>query len=668
MLKRFLLFFSLIFAIRSSSLDSSTYANNDEIKQKHIKLNLLIDFTNKILIGDVTISFFVLINNVNKVILDINELDIFSIKKGNLNLKFSYDNTHSETLGQGLIIDLDRSYNQNEIINICISYSTTSHGDAVQFLDPELTSDPSRNMPFMLTQCESILARSLLPCQDTPSYKITVEAILTAQKDFEVLFGGKKIKKIFNENNTISHHFIQDIPIPTYLIAIASGEIVGKSIQFDYNPNISIKIWAEPSVIDCAYLTFKDDLPLYIENASKYLFDYEWGAYDIIILPKSFPFGGMENPNLTFATPALIHCYIDDKGQLVADKTQVFVAAHELAHSWTGNLVTNINWNNFWLNEGFTVFFERKIIELTNGFNARLLGSELSYPDMIDDINLFISNDQTDLTKLRLDLEKRNPDDSFSSIPYEKGYALLHYLEQSVIEDEEIFQRIFKSYILKFKNKSVVYNDFISVFNSEIENIYKERPSKLEEIKGKLKFEEWLSEEGVPMLIVNDYSNSESDDFKLEFKYLIKNQTFSDDIKNKFLKWSSLQQEGFILLIKNSEEAITTNKNIVIYLRDELNLKSNLIYNMQIRFRWIQIEFKANTYKEVISEISTFLSQIGRQYFVRTIYNSWMRIDKDEAYKGFLNNKKGYHPMVVTNIQNDFDRIKVKMANIEFLS
>lgn len=666
-LKLFSLIFLVLFLNKctSSSLDPSTYANNDEIKQTHIKLDLLIDFNRKILDGTVTISLTVLKNDVNKVILDINSLDIHSILKGDTRLKYSFDDLYSNTLGKGLIIYLDRKYKEKENVTITISYSTTSNGDAVQFLDPELTSDPSRNIPFMFTQCESISTRSLVPIQDTPSYKITVEAILTANKGFEVLFGGIKTKVVLNENDTKSHYFIQNVPIPPYLIAITAGDIVGKSIPFD-NSDVTLKIWSEPSVIDCAFETFKYDLPIYVKHASEYMFSYEWGNYDMIVLPKSFPFGGMENPNLTFATPALLHCYKNEKGEVQVDRSQVFVAAHELAHSWTGNLVTNANWNNFWLNEGFTVFFERKINQIKNGNDIRLLESELAYPDMLDNVDDLISKGLKDLTKLKLNLGKRNPNYSFSSIPYEKGYSILYYLEQKVIEDESIFRDILVSYIKKFQYKSVVYSDFTNHFYSKIEEIYKNDQTRLSQIKEKLKFDDWLNEEGKPILIQNDYSSEASNDYKSEFNSFIKNGMFDNDLKEKFKNWNSLQKEGFLLLIKNSDNPLTISKDLIEYLRNDLDLKNENLYNMQIRFRWIQIELKNKKNTEIKSYLNTFLSKIGRQYFVRSIYNQWMRIDKNEAYNDFLINKKGYHPMVVNNIQGDFDDLKE--SSIKFLS
>lgn len=642
--------------VKSYEKDPSTYSNYEEIQQTSVFLNLYINFQQKILSGSVTITFTVIKNNVNKLILDVNSLSIKSITKGLTILKFSFDDTYSDSLGQGLVIILDRTYKQNEKLSIVITYSTTEKGDAVQFLSPEMTSDPTKGKPFMFTQCESVSTRSLVPIQDTPANKITVQATLTASSEFEVLFGGIKTNKVDLPNGLSVHYFTQNIPIPPYLIAITAGEIVGRDIINPYN-SIKIRVWSEPINIDCTHLTFNDPLPLYVKAASEYMFDYEWGSYELVILPKSFPFGGMENPNLTFSSPSLIHCFKNERGELVADKGQVFIAAHELAHSWTGNLVTNSNWNHFWLNEGFTVFFERKLIELTEGYEARLLGAELVYPSLLDDIRMFILRGNKDLTRLLVDIQKRNPEEIMSKVPYDKGYALLHYLEQSVIKDEKIFQRIFRSYIVKYKYKSVVTSDFIDVFNSEIEEIFKSDQERLKEIKSKLSFNEWVLEEGEPVLIQNDYSNSLSSDCKVEFKYFLQYGKFSSSFESKFNQWTSLQKESFLLLIRDSTDSKTSTPYLVNYLRNTLNIKNEDKYAINIRFRWLQIELKNGKNYEVAEYLSKFLGSIGRSYFVRNIYDLWMRIDKNQAYNDFLINKTGYHPSVVSGIQHDFDLV-----------
>lgn len=647
-------------SIMNKSEDTSTYSNYNQIRQSHMTLNLVIDFSKKLIFGIVTIRFNVIEDNTDKIILDVNNLIINSVHIGNTGpiLQFTYDNTYNPDLGSGLVISLDRMYMSNESLSLIISYSTTDKGEAIQFMDPEITSDPSRGNPFMFTQSEMIAGRSMIPCQDTPLIKVKVDAYITAPSNLEVMFGGRKIKKTNNENGTSTHYFIQDIPIPSYLISIACGEIVGKEILYEFDSNITIKIWAEPVNIQCAYETFKTDLPLYLKAAIEYMFSYEWKSYDILILPKSFPYGGMENPNMTFATPSILNCKLNDKGEYIVDKSQVFIAAHELAHSWTGNLVTNANWDNFWLNEGFAVFFERKIIEKVYGIDMRLLESELNYPNLIDDVNVFIKKGWKDLTKLKIILKKRCPDGSYGRIPYEKGFGLLNYLERVVLNDESAFQRILQGYIYNNRYKTVVYTDFTEHFYREIDIIYKDDQKRLSQIKENINFEDWISEEGEPRIITNDYSNKLSVDYKAEYEYYLKEGQFEPEFKTKFLNWNSLQKEGFLLLIKDSNDKKTSSYDLITYLRNELDLKNDSLYNLQIRFRWLQIELKNKMNKEIKKYLSSFLSSTGKQFYVRNLYDSWMTIDKNEAYEDFVINRSNYHPMVVTSIQKDFDLIK----------
>lgn len=225
--------------------------------------------------------------------------------------------------------------------------------------------------PFMYTQGEAILGRSLLPCQDTPAAKVSINANLTVKKPLVALYSGIRTGKIEN-NDTTTYSYRQKIPVPTYLIAIAAGAIESRIL------NDRTTVYAEKEIVDKSAWEFAET-EKFIEAAESYLTPYEWAQYNILVLPPGFPYGGMENPTLTFVTPALI----------AGDRSLANVIAHEIAHSWTGNLVTNRNWQSFWLNEGFTVFVERKISELIYGEDMSKLGAQVGYTDLANDIKNF---------------------------------------------------------------------------------------------------------------------------------------------------------------------------------------------------------------------------------------------------------------------------------------
>ncbi len=488
-----------------------------------------------------------------------------------------------------------------------------------------------------------------------------------SKKEFTVLFGGKKVGEIPNSNGTTTHLFKQDIDIPTYLIAIAAGKILGKEIEItddEIKGKITMKIWADPNVIECAHATFKKDLPLFAKYANRYLFDYEWGTYDILVLPGAFPFGGMENPNLTFATPALLHCSYDKEHNLIVDTSQTSVAAHELAHSWTGNLVTNANWNNFWLNEGFTVFFERKIIQSSynslvagSGDKFRLLNSQVNYYQLVEDIRRYIDGGQEYYTKLMLNIEKYHPDEAFSTIPYEKGYALLYYLENSVVKDQVKFREIVLAYIQKNKYKSVTYKDFQEVFINKVTELFADDNERKEQIlKDFNSYEDWLKEEGEPKSFKNDFSNDLSKDVQTEYDKLITNKEFADDFKDKFNNWNSLQQQLFLSKLfkpdKDTDSEVIKNIKVLDYLKDSINLKDKDIFNMQIRFTWLLVELK-NKRSDCVEFTKDFLSNIGRAWFVSQLFEYWHNFQPKESKDFFEKIKNTYHPMVVKKLYNE---------------
>ena len=641
----------LMISMSTQVEDSSSYSNFNQIKQTEISINLKIDFDRKVLSGYTVLSLVVIEPNTDTLILDTMALLIHSVRNNNSGNALSYSfNNSFPAIGSGLIIKLERKYKKDERLSVVIYHSTTDEGEASQWLDKEMTA--GKKFPFYYTQCESIFARSLIPCQDTPALKQVIKASLTVRKDLEVRFGGKYESTVDNKDGTKTNYFIQDVPIPTYLIAIAAGDIVGVDIG---NEKIKSKIWAEPSVLECAKLTFEGDLPNFIQTANDYLFPYEWGTYDILVLPPAFPFGGMENPNLTFATPALLHC-TEKNGKVIPDKSQIFVAAHELAHSWTGNLVTNANWNNFWLNESFTVYFERKIGMMATkdkdkGIDVRKLASSVSFLQLKKNIADFKKDGFGKYTRLNIDIQRNSPDDSFGLVPYEKGYNILYFLEQKV--EEKNFDIIFKKYIETFKYKSVVYTDFTDLFEQQVREIFKDDKAKIEDILKSAEWDKWINEEGDPTLI-NDFSNDLVKEVTGVVDSLLKTKEFPDGFEGTFDKWNSQQQELFLNTIYDNYEKSKITPNNLDYLSDTLKLKDSDKFNMQIRYSWLLVELKYQNQNEDVSKsASEFVGKIGRMIYIRNIFRDWYTFDPIGARKRFNEVKSTYHPMCSKQVESD---------------
>ncbi len=321
--------------------------------------------------GDVRISMRALVDG-DTIILDTKNLIINRVIDSNTgdSLDWVLDKNKSlESLGTPLNIKYKNAYKSGEIREILVNYHTTENSEAAQWYTPEMTL--GKEHPFMYTQCEAILCRSLLPCQDTPSAKVKIFAGLTVKKPMIPLYAGIN-SKVIERDNEVTYYYVQKIPVPTYLIAIAAGALESRRLSDRIN------VYGEKEIVDKAAWEF-EETEKFIQYAESYLTTYEWGQYNLLVLPPGFPYGGMENPTLTFVTPSLI----------AGDRSLANVIAHEIAHSWTGNLVTNKNWQNFWLNEGFTVFTERKIIELIYGEEMSKLQSNVGFDQLVDDISKF---------------------------------------------------------------------------------------------------------------------------------------------------------------------------------------------------------------------------------------------------------------------------------------
>ena len=309
-----------------------------------------------------------------------------------------------------------------------IQYETTERCSAAQWLPPAQTA--GKVHPYFFSQCQAIHARSLLPCQDCPGVKMTYHAAVTVPSWATCLMSALSGKVESNDGTESStFHFEQSIPVPAYLIAIVVGELKGIDVSH------RCKIWSEPSVVDAAAFEFSQTED-FLQVAESITLPYQWGRYDVLCLPPSFPYGGMENPCLTFVTPTL----------LAGDKSLADVVAHEIAHSWTGNLVTNETWEHFWLNEGWTTWLERKIMAKISG-DDRVIDFDAigGWEDLKQSVDIMPEN----YTKLVPKLGDEDPDEAYSSVPYEKGFILLLTLEKRV--GNEKFADFVKAYLNNFK-------------------------------------------------------------------------------------------------------------------------------------------------------------------------------------------------------------------------
>lgn len=613
----------------SYQADPSTFSNFDQIIQKKIEGNYKLDFDKKIIDGTIKIYFHSIIDG-EVIILDTSQLTVTSVIDSDTgdSLEYVVDTRHKlDSLGTPLKIY--RSYDADEDVTILIKYQTSPSSEAVQWLSPEMTS--GKKYPFLFTQCESILCRSLLPCQDTPTAKVVVSTSITVQKPLRALNSGLFQGKIENANTT-TYFYHQKIPIPSYLIAIAAGAIEERILSD------RTKVYAELEMVDKAAREFSDT-ERFLEAVESYTIPYEWGEYNIIVLPPSFPYGGMENPTLTFATPSIV----------AGDKSLADVIAHEISHSWSGNLVTMKNWSGFWLNEGFTMFLQRKIEERINGVDMAKLSAQIGLSELAADIYKF--GESNDFTSLTPDLVGRNPDDAFSTVPYEKGFNLVYYLEQLVnsYAKDDLFKIILRRYFEKFKYSVVEFDDFKNLFEEEVR---KYLPEKVDEIMKAVNWDNWVYDTGFPVQ-KNDFTNDLSKEIDEQVE-LFFNEKLTDSFKEKFVKWHTYGKQYFLSKIYDDKRGAALSDAMYKMLVDTLDLKEG--YNAEVNYSFFLIMLNNNK-TDAIESLDTFLGAFGRMKYIRPLYLGLAKINKQKALEIFEKYKAGYHPVAVRLIEADFKTI-----------
>lgn len=556
-------------------IDTHTLSNYQDLPIKNTHLELSVNFQEKKIKGSVTHQFDKN-RKVDLLKLDSKYLKIDSIQDGNGNsLEYSIGE-FDELLGSALTVILN-----SESSEVVIFYETTDKSEALDWLLPNQTA--GKTFPFMYTQGQSIFTRSWIPIQDTPGIRITYTAKINTPKNMMAVMSAANPQKM-DTNNVYSFEMKQ--PIPPYLIALAVGNLEFKAIDFRTG------VYAEPSMVDeCANELV--DMGKMVDVAEQLYGKYDWDRYDVIVLPPSFPFGGMENPRLTFATPTII----------AGDRSLVSLIAHELAHSWSGNLVTNATWNDFWLNEGFTVYFERRIMEALYGRDYSEMLALLGFQDLQNQVDNSIPSMQL----LRLNMIGKHPDDAMTDIAYEKGYFFLRMLEENIGRDKmDVF---LKKYFNDHKFQTIVTNEFLSYLK---ENLLDDN------FKG-LNVEQWVFDSGIPENCPKVNS--------LRFKKVESSvATFLDggaqELKIISEKWSTHEWLHFL---KHLPESL--NENQMADLDKAFDLSNS--GNSEILAVWFLQSIK-NDYRPAFENLEKFLVKIGRRKFLQPLY---LELSKNKEHK-----------------------------------
>jgi len=586
--------------------DPHSYATPSEAKVKHLKWTARINFDSKIIEG--TASWNIESSpDADSLILDTKDLDIQGITLDN-NAPATFQLGKRDPIyGQRLAVFITP-----EIKTVHIQYRTRPEAEALQWLTPQQTA--GKILPFLFTQSQAILARSWVPCQDTPGVRFTYEADVTVPKELLALMSASNPKE---KNATGQYHFEMKQPISSYLLALAVGDITFKPISDRSG------VYAEKVLIDTAAWELAD-LEKMIVGAEELYGPYQWERYDVLILPPSFPFGGMENPRITFATPTI----------LAGDRSLTSLIAHELAHSWSGNLVTNATWNDFWLNEGFTVYFETRIMEKLYGKDYSEMLASLNLQDLYDEVESLKQKGQFTDTRLKLNLEGRNPDEGVTSIAYNKGYFFLRSIEEKYGREK------FDAFLNDYFSENAFGSMDTETFTAYIKKYYQ---SKFNISFDDNIFHQWIYSEGIPENIPQPHS----DRFQKVDEFLASWKAEKGLDKSISQKWSSHEWLHFLKTLpgKLSPDQMQELDNFGHFTASG---------NAEIIAEWGVISIR-NNYEKMQPKIEAFLINTGRRKFLSPLYNELIKTEKGKqrAWEIYQKARPNYH-FVATNT---FDKL-----------
>uniref|UniRef100_A0AAQ5XM20 Leukotriene A-4 hydrolase n=1 Tax=Amphiprion ocellaris TaxID=80972 RepID=A0AAQ5XM20_AMPOC len=538
--------------------------------------------------------------------LDTKDLKIVSVSANGQPARFSLGQKHSFK-GTPLDITLPFDLSRGQHVIVEVNYETSPSASALQWLKPEQTA--GKKQPYLFSQCQAHHCRSMVPCQDSPSIKHSYYAQVSVPKDLVVVMSavrdGHEVDP--QDSSRLIYRFRQPVPMPSYLIAIVVGALESREI----GPRS--RVWSEKEFVDKAAFEFSETETM-LKTAEDLAGPYVWGQYDILVLPPSFPYGGMENPCLTFATPTLL------------------VIAHEISHSWTGNLVTNKTWEHFWLNEGHTVYLERMIGRCMESEQFRQFKAMGGWKDLQDSVNTFGANNP--LTNLVPSLQDVNPDDAFSSVPYEKGFALLYHLEE-LMGGPEVFMGFVKSYIQLFAYSSVTTEEW----KNYLFTFFKDKV----DVLNKVDWNAWMFTPGMPPV-------------KPQY-----DTTLADACIALSQKWIKVKPKpGFVLVdsmfgLKPDALPLTRVKK----MQEVYDL--NACMNAEIRFRWLRLCVRSK-WEEAVPMALKMATEQGRMKFTRPLFKEVFNFDKfrNEAVKVFLEHRAAMHPVTSGLVGKD---LKVDGSN-----
>ena len=575
--------------------DIHSYANPTVARVTHLDLDCELDFAQRILTGAATLA--VERAGEGPLILDTRSLAIHAAETsadGRTWQPARFElGAADPILGAPLTIDLPPGATR-----VRITYATSPAATALQWLDPVQTAGGKH--PFLFTQSQAIHARSWIPLQDSPGVRISYTARVRTPPELAPVMSARK-----EPDKSKGYKFSMPGKIPPYLIALAAGDIEFRSV----GPRTGV--WAERPVIGRAAREF-EDMEAMLEAAERLYGPYRWHRYDVLVLPPSFPFGGMENPMVTFATPTI----------LAGDKSLVSLIAHELAHSWSGNLVTNATWSDFWLNEGFTTYVERRIVEEVYGPDRARMEAVLGKRSLLREIADLPPKDQV----LHIDLAGRDPDDAVTDIPYEKGALLLATLEHKF--GRERFDRFLAEYFATFAFQSITTETFAAHLRA---TLFRQAPA------ADFPLDEWLYQPGVPASAFEPQSEALAR-VETQARNWAEGRPLATEAA---ARWTTQEWLHFLQSLPAKLTPAQMKQLDEAYHFTQTG-------NSEILCEWLRLAIR-HGYREADARVEQFLRSQGRRKYVKPIYEELAKTPagKERARRIYRQARPTYHPITI---------------------
>ncbi len=561
--------------------DPHSFARPTEAIVRHLSLHLAVDFDRRQLRGTATLELTTA-PGATELVLDTRGLLIEDVSLDAPGQATAWALADAVPfLGQALTVQI-----KPDTRRVIVRYATTPDGaDAVQWLQPEQTA--GRRQPFLFTQSQAILARTWVPIQDSPGLRFTYDARVEVPTHLLAVMSATNPTERRADG---VYTFRMTQPIPAYLLALAVGDFAFRAT----GPRTGV--YAEPASLEAAVREFVD-LEKMVTTAEELYGPYRWDRYDLLLLPPSFPFGGMENPRLTFVTPTIV----------TGDRSLTSLVAHELAHSWSGNLVTNATWNDFWLNEGFTVYFERRIME-------RLYGP--AYAEMLqklgtDGLHHTLAALPADDTRLKLDLAGRDPDDGVTEIAYEKGELLLLAVEAVIGRPR--MDRFIREYFDRFAFQSMDTETFLAYVRAGL-------GAEFPELEARVGFDAWVYQPGLPA----SAPTIESARFQAVDQQL--RQWLADERSATALETSAWSSHEWVHFVRHLPATLPSGRLAELDAAHHLTESGNA----EILAAWFERTIAAQ-YAPAAGAMEKFLIRVGRRKFLVPLYKELLHTPEGTA-------------------------------------